>query len=317
MNILLTNDDGFDSYGIRLLKEKLVKYGRVVIVAPDSPMSAQSVSLTIGHLLHLKEMEKDIFSCDGTPADCVSMGLSLLNIEFDLVVSGCNNGLNISYDTMYSGTIGAGQQALMFDKPAIAFSSPWNDFNVVEERFDEVFEYIVRHKLYSKDYLLNVNFPAHEFKGIALGTLYYRDDYQYMEKQEELARANENERRRLLNGAREQAVMLQKKYERDLITESAKEEATRLAAENQKVINEEKKKDEVIANQIVRENVNQVNNKNQNREITWIDSRYATLNSFSKALRIHPSQNENMRKRIERIYGNRNEFNYSPKIKVA
>lgn len=185
MNILLTNDDGFDSYGIRLLKEKLVKYGRVVIVAPDSPMSAQSVSLTIGHLLHLKEMEKDIFSCDGTPADCVSMGLSLLNIEFDLVVSGCNNGLNISYDTMYSGTIGAGQQALMFDKPAIAFSSPWNDFNVVEERFDEVFEYIVRHKLYSKDYLLNVNFPAHEFKGIALGTLYYRDDYQYMEKQEE------------------------------------------------------------------------------------------------------------------------------------
>ena len=55
MNILLTNDDGYDSYGIRLLKKKLEKYGTVLIVAPDSPMSAQSASLTIGHPLHLKK----------------------------------------------------------------------------------------------------------------------------------------------------------------------------------------------------------------------------------------------------------------------
>ena len=183
MNILLTNDDGYDSYGIRLLKKKLEKYGHVVIVAPDSPMSAQSVSLTIGHPLHIKEEEKTIFSCDGSPADCVSMGLSVLNIEFDLVVSGCNNGLNISYDTMYSGTIGAGQQALMFGKPAIAFSTPYDDFSVIEERFDEVFQYIQKHQLISKEYLLNVNFPFKEFKGIALGELYYRHDYQYMTKQ--------------------------------------------------------------------------------------------------------------------------------------
>ena len=185
MNILLTNDDGYDSYGIRLLQKKLEKYGTVVIVAPDSPMSAQSTSLTIGHPLHIKQVEKNVFSCDGSPADWVSMGLCVLNMEFDLVISGCNNGLNISYDTMYSGTIGAAQQALMFKKPAIAFSTPWDDYAVVEERFEEVFEYIQKHKLVSDQYLLNVNFPEKRFKGIKLGELYYRDDYQYMTEQEE------------------------------------------------------------------------------------------------------------------------------------
>ncbi len=139
----------------------------------------------------------------------------------------------------------------------------------------------------------------------------------YMEKQEKLEKANEEERRMILNGAREQAIMLQRKYERDVIVESAQEEAKKIVAETQKAIVEERKNGEAIASQIVHENVNQVNNKNQNREITWIDSRYATLNSFSKALRIHPSQNANIRKRIERIYGSRNGYNYSPKIKVA
>ncbi len=183
MKILLTNDDGYNSYGIRLLKDKLEKYGTVVIVAPDSPMSAKSCSLTIGHPIHIKEEEKNVFSCDATPVDCVSMGLSLLNIDFDLVISGCNNGLNISYDTMYSGTIGAAQQALMFGVPSIAFSTPYDDFSVIEEKFDEVFAFILKNELISKEYLLNVNFPFKEYKGLSLGTLYYRNDYQYMEKE--------------------------------------------------------------------------------------------------------------------------------------
>ena len=184
MNILLTNDDGFDSYGIRLLKKKLEKYGTVVVVAPDSPMSAQSVSLTIGRPIHIKKEEENVFSCDGSPADCVSMGLSILNIDFDLVVSGCNNGLNISYDTMYSGTIGAALQALMFGVPAVAFSTPYDDYAVIEDKFDEVFDYIKKHELISRDYLLNVNFPEKEFKSIKLGTLHYRKDIQFMTEQD-------------------------------------------------------------------------------------------------------------------------------------
>lgn len=196
MNILLTNDDGFDSKGIRLLKEKLEKYGTVVIVAPDSPMSAKSVSLTLGRKVHIKKEEDNIFSCDGTPADCVSMAMSVLGIKFDLVVSGCNNGLNISYDTLYSGTIGAGLQALMYRVPAIAFSTPRNSFAIVEKYFDEVYKNILSRNIISNEYLLNVNFPFGEkVKDIKIGELYYRNDNQYMESFEEgyLAMRDEEE----------------------------------------------------------------------------------------------------------------------------
>ena len=183
MKILLTNDDGFDSLGIRLLKKKLDKIATVIIVAPDSPMSAKSTSITIGRKLHIKQEDINIYSCDGTPADCVSMAFSLLDTKFDLVVSGCNNGLNISYDTIYSGTIGAGLQALMYRIPAICFSTPFNQFEVVDKYFDEVFEFIQSHDIISNQYLLNVNFPDGDVvKGISLGELYYRNDDQMMKQ---------------------------------------------------------------------------------------------------------------------------------------
>ena len=183
MNILLTNDDGYDSRGINILKDKLSKYGTVVVVAPDSPMSAKSTSITIGRRLHLNKENKNVFSCDGTPADCVSMGIALLDIKFDLVVSGCNNGLNISYDTIYSGTIGACLQALMYRIPAIAFSTPYDKFELVEKHFEEVFDYILKKNIISNQYLLNVNFPDGEvIKGIELGELYYRNDDQLMKQ---------------------------------------------------------------------------------------------------------------------------------------
>ncbi|MCR5506059.1 MAG: 5'/3'-nucleotidase SurE [Bacilli bacterium] len=186
MRILLTNDDGFDSVGIRLLKSKLEKYGQVVILAPDSPMSAKSVSLTLGKTVSVKEHEKGIFSCSGTPADCVSFGLSMFDQKFDLVVSGCNNGLNISYDTMYSGTIGAALQALMMGVPSIAVSTPREHFYIVESHFEEVFDLIMKKKWISKDYLLNINFPeGDEVKGISLGELYYRKDIQFFEAKDE------------------------------------------------------------------------------------------------------------------------------------
>ena len=112
------------------------------------------------------------------------MGLSCFNIDFDLVVSGCNNGFNISYDTMYSGTVGAALEALMFFKPAMAVSAPHGtDFKAVEEYFDKVFEFINKNNLFSNKYLLNINFPKDEVKGIALGNLYYRHDENYFTKE--------------------------------------------------------------------------------------------------------------------------------------
>ena len=185
MNILLTNDDGYNSKGILLLKEKLVKYGRVVIVAPFHHMSAKSVSITLGQGFEVDQVENDVFACKGTPADCVSFACNALDIKFDLVVSGCNNGFNISYDTMYSGTIGAALEALRNHIPSIAFSCEFN-LELVESHFEEVFDYILKKNMLSNKYLLNVNFPlGDEIKGIKVSTLYYRNDDYYFVKRDD------------------------------------------------------------------------------------------------------------------------------------
>ena len=126
MNILLTNDDGYNSEGIHILKELLNKYGTVVIVAPKGAMSAKSVSITLEKGIKVEQVDKTTFICEGTPADCVSFGCNALSIKFDLVVSGCNNGFNLSYDTMYSGTVGAALEALTYGIPSIAVSREYN-----------------------------------------------------------------------------------------------------------------------------------------------------------------------------------------------
>lgn len=183
MNILLTNDDGYNAPGILLLKELLAKYGEVTIVAPKNHMSAKSCSITIGVPLVITEEDKDIYSFTGTPADCVSFALTSMDKTFDLVVSGCNAGWNVSYDTIYSGTIGACLEALLLRVPSIAFSSE-NGLEVVKDSFDKVMDYILTNNLISKDYLLNVNFPNSEVKGISLSTEYYRKDTNYFTRVE-------------------------------------------------------------------------------------------------------------------------------------
>ncbi|MBO6280667.1 MAG: 5'/3'-nucleotidase SurE [Bacilli bacterium] len=174
MNILLTNDDGYFAYGINLLYELLSKEHHVVIVAPKEVMSAKSVSIIVDRPVEINKINDHVFAVGGTPADCVAFGLSSLNIKFDLVVSGCNHGLNVSYDTMYSGTIGACLQALTYRLPAIAVSADCN-YDIVEENFLNVFSHIIDNNLLSKEYLLNINFPlSGPIKGIKLTHIYYR-----------------------------------------------------------------------------------------------------------------------------------------------
>ena len=183
MNILLVNDDGYDYIGIQIMKKLLSKYGNVVIFAPDGPRSGQSAALTLGRGIKVEKVSEDTFKCNGTPVDCVSLALCSLNMKFDLVVSGCNCGFNISYDTMYSGTVGAALESLIFGVPSIAVSAPYGtDFKLVESHFDKVWAFIQSHKLLSDKYLLNINFPENEYKGLALGSLYYRKDQNYFTK---------------------------------------------------------------------------------------------------------------------------------------
>lgn len=174
MKILLTNDDGYSAFGIQLLYNLLSKEHQVVIVAPNHPNSAKSVSITISEPSEVMKIDDHTFSMVGTPADCVAFGLSSLDTKFDLVISGCNHGLNVSYDTMYSGTIGATLQALTYEVPAIAISSE-NNFNIVEKEFLNVFNYVLEHNLLSKDYSLNINFPVGDkVKAIKETHIHYR-----------------------------------------------------------------------------------------------------------------------------------------------
>ena len=174
MNILLTNDDGYEAYGINLLARLLSKYGDVYVVAPKTVMSAKSVSIILSHPISVEKVNDHLYVLDATPADCVAFGLSSLDIKFDLVVSGINHGHNISYDTMYSGTIGACLQALTYRVPAIAFSCEHN-FEIVEKYFDRVFEFA--QKELSEQYLLNINFPLGEVvNDIKFTHIYYRKE---------------------------------------------------------------------------------------------------------------------------------------------
>ena len=184
LNILLTNDDGYSAKGINTLKSCLNKYGRVVIVAPKYVMSAKSVSLNLGNAINIKKMSDDLYVIEGTPADCVTYGLGNLDIKFDLVVSGINHGLNVSYDTLYSGTVGACLQALTYRVPAIAVSCDFN-FEIVEAYFDKVFEHIMSNKLLSTKYMLNINFPLGDVvNDVVITHTYYRKETAYFEKVE-------------------------------------------------------------------------------------------------------------------------------------
>lgn len=179
MNILLSNDDGYNAYGINLLKEKLSKYGNVFIVAPEEAMSAKSCSITLNKGIKVINRGNNVYSLNGTPADCVAFGLANLNINFDLVVSGCNHGFNISYDTMYSGTVACGLEAIAYRKPSIAFSCDSN-FEIVDKYFDSVISYIFDRNILSTSHMLNVNFPlGNEVKDIKISKLYYRKDHKY------------------------------------------------------------------------------------------------------------------------------------------
>jgi 5'-nucleotidase len=126
MNILLTNDDGIDSPGLLLLAEALRETGRhrVLILAPHKDRSGSSHSIRfLGEPLKLSGRGPDVWSCSGSPADCVIVALlGGLPVTPDLVISGINRGANLGTDLVYSGTAAAARQAGLGNIPAIALS---------------------------------------------------------------------------------------------------------------------------------------------------------------------------------------------------
>ncbi len=178
--ILVSNDDGITSKGIRVLVSVMKKLGDVVVVAPDSPQSGMGHAITIGQTLRL--YEDDIFDdvkaykCSGTPADCVKLAKHhvLKDRKPDLVVSGINHGSNTSISVLYSGTMSAAIEGALEGYPSIGFSlcdfSSKADFSHVEEWVEKIARQVLENGI-PKGIALNVNIPPkrnEEIRGVKI-----------------------------------------------------------------------------------------------------------------------------------------------------
>lgn len=126
--VLLSNDDGYASAGLRELEAALRTWAEVVVVAPESEQSASSHSLSLHRPLRARRVEDGVFAIDGTPADCVYIALyadrRFLPRWPDIVCSGINRGLNLGQDAFYSGTVAAAREGALRGIPALASSAP-------------------------------------------------------------------------------------------------------------------------------------------------------------------------------------------------
>jgi 5'-nucleotidase len=169
--ILVTNDDGIFSQGIRLLAASLSEIAEVFVVAPDREQSATGHSLTLSRPLRMQKVEERWYAVDGTPTDCVNLGvLSLLKDHPpDLICSGINFGLNLGDDVTYSGTVSATFEGTLLGIPSVAFSQEVGEgfsFDAAAAFARQLVEILLGEEL-PRDLLLNVNVPAGAIQGLS------------------------------------------------------------------------------------------------------------------------------------------------------
>ena len=169
--ILLTNDDGIHAPGIEILSEALSSVGRVTVVAPDRERSASSASLTLHLPLRYEEIGPGRYSVEGTPTDCVIIGLhEILPALPDLVVSGINRGPNLGYDIAYSGTVSAASEGANQGIPSFAISlASAAEFHYERAaQFGAVLARWVLSESLPPGVILNVNVPSRPIRGIRI-----------------------------------------------------------------------------------------------------------------------------------------------------
>lgn len=180
-HILITNDDGIGAQGIRALTDALQGLGKLSVIAPDREKSATGHSITVHSPIKLEPVEysgaENAWSIDGTPADCVKLGIqALMEHPPDLVVSGINFGPNLGTDVLYSGTVSAAIEGLINGVPAIAFSLNTHekpDFTYAQKFVRKLVGHLFTQGL-SQETLLNVNIPhipEQEIKGVTIAKL--------------------------------------------------------------------------------------------------------------------------------------------------
>jgi 5'-nucleotidase len=177
--LLLSNDDGYASRGIRGMRDALAESFDVIIVAPETEQSASSHSLSLHRPLRLRSHDAGIFSLDGTPADCVYVALCagerVLPRKPDVVVSGLNHGLNLGQDVFYSGTVAAAREAALRGIPSLAASAHTRaDLEAACAAARKIAERLVG----APPSLLNLNVPKKwngQLKSARLGIRHYED----------------------------------------------------------------------------------------------------------------------------------------------
>jgi 5'-nucleotidase len=163
MKILLTNDDGIDAPGIKALAVALENIGDITLIAPDRERSAIGHALTLHHPLRATQTGNNSYAVDGTPTDCINLGIHCLMADKpDLVISGINNGGNLGDDITYSGTVSAAMEATLMGIPSFAVSLVTNGINSnyhVAAQFAAQLAMIVNNNGLPNDTFLNVNIP--------------------------------------------------------------------------------------------------------------------------------------------------------------
>jgi 5'-nucleotidase len=169
MHYLLSNDDGYQAHGLRILAQALAKKGRVSVVAPDRDRSGASNSLTLDAPLYVKTDSAGYCYVNGTPTDCIHLAITgLLDSEPDIVISGINAGANLGDDVLYSGTVAAAMEGRYLGCPAIAVSLVGGDPTCFDDAVRVVIKLIdgLTSKDIDNDLLLNVNIPDLPFESI-------------------------------------------------------------------------------------------------------------------------------------------------------
>lgn len=196
MNILITNDDGYQAKGIQVLTEIMRKFGKVTVIAPKKHQSGMSMAVSLGfkQIAHKcfgsenpnpypYDKESDGFPVewhyvDATPASCVKFGLNTMFLDNfpDVVVSGINHGSNAATASCYSGTLGAAEEAALNGIPAIGVSldtlHPDADFSAVSRYFGRIFTNLMKEWPKKHGVYYNVNFPdipSDKIKGVRIG----------------------------------------------------------------------------------------------------------------------------------------------------
>lgn len=186
LNLLLTNDDGIDALGLKTLEEKLKEVACVYVLAPSSNRSAVSSHIIMDRPLTFIEKGENSFSCSGYPADCVISALrsSIFDgVKFDAVISGINKGPNMGTDCIYSGTVAAARQAVLYGVPGIALSLKTlnGEYSPDGYEYDALADFVKNNissliSLYRPDCVISINaLSKKSYKGAKLTSLCIRN----------------------------------------------------------------------------------------------------------------------------------------------